>query len=383
MAENYYYAPDYYSISLKCSSSGNSVPPLPLYDGSYVVHNSYNSPGCTSNQISYVEALLGNYCYNVDQKGFSYKAIYPKIYVYKKLNCKSLDSTIDLSSQCSEIQSSSYYYGGQRRLEDINPSYYYEQTSENVYENWIQGHFSASNPPSVHPTKVPSKAPFGIILSQPSIIPTTSPTIIQSSSPSINPSISSTIIPTSFPSSQSTNNIQSNFPSILPSIKPTILPSSFPSSSPSSKPSLSPISLPTSHPSNHPTIRPSNRFQPPLSPSSIPSKFPTTFNFPPIVIPSISPTFDLHPTLQPTVFPSEFPSITEKPFPPKPPQPSPYTNNPSIVSTRPPSRKFTPFPTSVSSIELTLQFSQVSLLNFHFINNSYIQLTLLDYYGPE
>lgn len=36
--EDYYYAPEYYSVDVQCSGEGGSLPPLPKYDGSYALN---------------------------------------------------------------------------------------------------------------------------------------------------------------------------------------------------------------------------------------------------------------------------------------------------------------------------------------------------------
>ncbi len=36
--EDYYYAPQYYSVDVQCSDEASNIPPLPKYDGSYALN---------------------------------------------------------------------------------------------------------------------------------------------------------------------------------------------------------------------------------------------------------------------------------------------------------------------------------------------------------
>ncbi|RYH31057.1 hypothetical protein EON65_03610 [archaeon] len=87
---NYYDSEEYFSTEVSCTmSSDPTTPPLPAYDGSYGVERSYNSLFGCEGQVSAVEAVLQDYCFNINQRVMSYKLIFPNIVVYDALDCKA------------------------------------------------------------------------------------------------------------------------------------------------------------------------------------------------------------------------------------------------------------------------------------------------------
>lgn len=284
------------SSEITCSSDATSLPPLPSYDGSYIVHSSYDSlTGCEEGRQSAVDATLQNHCFDLSGQDMSYQFAYPKLNVYSSTGCKSqnFQSQINLNTQCEETQRQASGYGYNRRLDralndtgyGVNAQYYSDEEPVNIatteddvngtdyeayayysYEGTAQYSYAAV---AEHERELQEGTSYAYgdqdtadmynVWSLADIAPPSAqPSLTPISLPSAHPSLTPSLKPSSLPS---VGSVPSN-----PSYAPTILPSVYPSVKPSFKPS----SLPSSLPSAHPTANPSSR------PSVLPTPSPTT-----------------------------------------------------------------------------------------------------------
>lgn len=264
--QQYYYGPST-STALQCST-GTSLPPLPSYDGSYILQTSYDSEeGCEEGSVSAVDAMLQDHCTNVPVEGFSYSFSFPDLIVFDGLDCPpgAESSRTSLNTDCQSSLTADNDYSGEENygysyadaaLSSSRMLQYYEEDTSNLFNIWSV----ADEPPEVT-TEAPTVQPVAMPSSHPTrrpstLAPSKSPTDSMSSEPTApsapHPSIEPTIHPTAVPSALPTiaATTQTGHPSLSPTPAPSFLPSARPSAAPSH------TSIPTVHPTRTTTLAP-------------------------------------------------------------------------------------------------------------------------------
>lgn len=230
---NYYDSEEYYSTEVSCTvSSDPTTPPLPSYDGKYAVERSYNSLVGCEGHVSGVEAILQNFCFNINQRVMSYKLVFPNIVVYNALNCPTskVVSRSPLNTDCQsaledddgggdddaddddaflrsaafeeESAQGSYSPG---LIKSIRPSNdlelqaddddyaYGDDATTDMFNIWAVAHTApevATHVPTVRPTVRPSQRPtvrpstHSPTTCHPSVIPTANPSQSPTAAPS-------------------------------------------------------------------------------------------------------------------------------------------------------------------------------------------------------
>ena len=206
---------------------------LPIYCSTY---DDSHTP-CEPAQLSGYSTYLQNHCFDVQDPNYgdySYKFVYPKVYVYSTLGCSSHKPQVEsLSDTCNAID-------GRRRLSSISGYTDYsdspdrsdgiassdrvksasvtpladdDQLNDAFFEIWnsVQSVVSSTTAPTVIPTAGPTS-------------PTGTPTLAPSASPSVQPTFVPTIkdAPTIIPTIQPTL-VPTQVPTVVPTIVPTIL----------------------------------------------------------------------------------------------------------------------------------------------------------------
>lgn len=198
--EDTYYSSQPYSVDLVCSQGRSSIPPLPTFDGSFVLHSSYDdTEGCLENTQSSVDAYLQNYCFNVADEKMSYMFEYPKAILFDGLYCSSTaDKTAqDLNTECTASSSASngYYYGyynDQQKVQQKDKAthssddqYYYQYYDQGnsgsvaLFDRWSKAINAPSDLPSI--TLPPTSTPYNY----PTLIPTTNANTPVSTAPTM------------------------------------------------------------------------------------------------------------------------------------------------------------------------------------------------------
>jgi len=255
--DSYYLDPSTaYGTSLQFSvrSQENNVdvmtPPVPVTSAvmDYVMQSTYDDSHtpCEPALLSGYSTYLQNHCFDVQDPNYgdySYKFVYPKVYVYSTLGCSSHKPQVEsLSDTCSAID-------GRRRLSSISSYTDYtdnpdntnlrdgnassdrvksdsmnlaaddDQVNDAFFEIWnsVQSIVSSTTAPTVAPTVRPTS-------------PTTTPTLAPTASPSVKP----TFVPT-----------VKDAPTILPTIQPTLMPTQVPTIGPTIVPTIMTTVAPT------------------------------------------------------------------------------------------------------------------------------------------